>query len=54
MSNKLSEYEYKKDCPDCNGNGSYYVTNSEYEEPITCSCDCYNYVEWKIELKNRK
>ena len=39
--------KYKDDCPKCHGDGAYYMTGSDYEEPIRCVCNDYEGEEWE-------
>jgi hypothetical protein len=43
---------FKKDCPKCEGYGTYTMTNCEDEAPIQCCCDDYNGEEWE-DLKEK-
>ena len=43
----IKHIDYRKDCPKCNGFGAYYMTGSDYEEPIQCICNMYSNEEWK-------
>ena len=38
---------HKEDCPKCHGDGAYYMTGSDYEEPIRCNCDDYEGEDWE-------
>ena len=43
---------HKEDCPKCHGAGGYFMTSSDYEEPIQCNCDDYEGEDWeKLKAK---
>ena len=50
MNNELIDIMsagFKNDCPKCHGVGAYFMTGSDYEEPIQCICDDYEGKEWE-------